>query len=228
MKLSVIIPTYNEADNLKILLPFLKANSINKKVEIIVSDGGSSDKSIAIANANDIKVLRSPNKGRAAQMNYAAKFARGEVLQFIHADTIPPKSYYLDIKTAIEHNHVAGCFTYRFDSNHLLLKINAFCTRFDKIWCRGGDQAIFITKDVFEEFNGYPNFLIMEEYELIKQIQAKYSFKIIKKDAIVSARKYNQNGYFKVQFTNLKIFNMYNQGASQEEMANYYKNALKN
>jgi rSAM/selenodomain-associated transferase 2 len=227
MNLSVIIPTYNEADNLKTLLPFLKENTKKKQVEIIVSDGGSSDKSIAVANAFDVKVLKSPNKGRAAQMNYAAKLAKGDVLQFIHADTIPPKSFYKDIETAINESYPAGCFTYRFDTNHLLLKVNAFFTRFDKIWCRGGDQAIFITKTVFEEFGGYPNYLIMEEYELLEKLQAKYPFKIIKNNATVSARKYNQNGYWKVQLTNLKVFKMYNKGASQEEMVRFYQKALK-
>ena len=226
MKLSVIIPTYNEADNLKILLPFLKENTDENKVEIIISDGGSSDETIGIAILNKVKVIRSPDKGRAAQMNYAAKFAQGEVLQFIHADTIPPSLFYEDVKKAIQENYGAGCFTYRFDTNHLLLKINAFCTRFNKIWCRGGDQAIFIKKEIFEEFGGYPNYLIMEEYELLKKIQAKYTFKIIKNNATVSARKYLNNGYFKVQMANLKVFKMYNDGASQEAMANFYKNAL--
>jgi rSAM/selenodomain-associated transferase 2 len=227
MNLSVIIPTYNEADNLKKILPFLVANTNQNKVEIIVSDGGSSDNSIAIAKSYEVTVVKSPNKGRAAQMNYAATLATSEILQFIHADTIPPKSFISDIETAIREGYIAGCFTYRFDSNHLLLKINAFFTRFNKLWCRGGDQAIFIKKTVFEEFGGYPNYLIMEEYELLKQIQAKYPFKIIKNNAVVSARKYTKNGYLKVQLTNLKVFKMYNSGASQKKMATFYKNALK-
>lgn len=226
MNLSVIIPTYNEADNLKKLLPFLIENTSDKAVEIIISDGGSTDNTVNIAKSYNVKVLISPDKGRAAQMNYAANIASGEILQFIHADTIPPKSFFNDIKTAIAENFVAGCFIYRFDSNHLLLKVNAFFTRFDKIWCRGGDQAIFITKTIFNEFGGYPNYLIMEEYELLEKIQAKYPFKIIKKNATVSARKYNKNGYLKVQLTNLKVFKMYNSGASQKEMATFYRNAL--
>ena len=228
MYLSVIIPTFNEAENLKKLLPFLIQNTPNTNFEIIVSDGGSTDDSIAVAKSFGVTTLQSPRKGRAAQMNYGVEFAKGDVLEFIHADTLPPKNFYEEVKTAINENYPCGCFTYCFDSSRFLLKVTAYFTNFNFLWSRGGDQAIFITKPIFEEFNGYrDDFLIMEEYDLLQKMQAKYPFKVIKNNAIVSARKYDTNSYLRVQIANLLVFNMYRFGYSQEAMVRTYSKLLK-
>lgn len=228
MYLSVIIPTFNEAENLKKVLPFLIKNTPKTNFEIIVSDGGSTDDSMAIAQSFGVTAVRSPKKGRAAQMNYGVRFAKGDILQFIHADTLPPADFYQEIQTAIDENYPCGCFTYVFDSSSFRLKINAYFTKFNFLWCRGGDQAIFIQKEIFEAFNGYrEDFLIMEEYDLLKKIQAKYPFKIIKNNAIVSARKYENVGYWRVQIANLTVFNMYRFGYSQEAMVRMYQKLLK-
>ncbi len=228
MYLSVIIPTFNEAENLKKLLPFLIKNAPKTNFEIIVSDGGSIDNSLAIAKYYGVTAVKSPQKGRASQMNYGAKLAEGDVLEFMHADTFPPKDFYAEIEKAITENYPCGCFTYRFDSSSIRLKINAYFTNFNFLWCRGGDQAIFITKDVFKEFNGYrTDFLIMEEYDLLIKMQSKYPFKIIKNNAIVSARKYNENGYLRVQIANLVVFNMYLFNYSQEAMVEMYNKLLR-
>jgi rSAM/selenodomain-associated transferase 2 len=228
MYLSVIIPTFNEAENLKKILSFLIQNAPKTNFEIIVSDGGSTDDSIAIAKSFGVTAIRSPRKGRAAQMNYGVEFSKGDILQFIHADTLPPNSFYEEVQTAIDENYLCGCFTYVFDSSSFRLRINAYFTKFNFLWCRGGDQAIFITKAIFEKFKGYQeDFLIMEEYDLLKKIQAKYPFKIIKNNAIVSARKYENIGYWRVQIANLTIFNMYRFGYSQEAMVQVYNKLLK-
>jgi rSAM/selenodomain-associated transferase 2 len=228
MYLSVIIPTFNEAENLKKLLPFLIKNTPKMNFEIIVSDGGSTDDSIAVAKSFGVTAIHSPKKGRAAQMNYGVVFSKGDVLQFIHADTLPPKDFYKEVETAMSENYPCGCFTYLFDSSSIRLKINAYFTKFNLLWCRGGDQAIFITKKVFEEFKGYrEDFLIMEEYDLLKKIQPKYPFKIVRNNALVSARKYEENSYWRVQLANLTVFNMYRLGYSQAAMVRIYGQLLR-
>lgn len=226
MTISVIIPTYNEADNIEWLLQYLQRIKTENVIEIMVVDGGSSDDTMAKA-APYAKVYQSPKKGRAAQMNYGVRQSSGTVLQFIHADTIPPTSNFKAIEKAILEGYDAGCFTYRFDSNHPLLWINGFFTRFNFLWCRGGDQAIFTTRAAFDAVKGYEDdFLIMEDFDFIEKIQAAFSFKIIKKNCTVSARKYRYNSYMKVQRANLKVFRMYKKGASQEEMAATYRQLL--
>ena len=160
-------------------------------------------------------------------MNVGAKEATGEILYFLHSDTIPPPTYLTDIRTSIQKGYDAGCYQLGFDSNNVLLKINTFFTRFRKMWNRGGDQSLYIKKDLFEKLGRYPNdFLIMEEYALIEKIVKDYNFEILPKKIIASARKYQKNSYLKVQIANLVVFNMYKRGESQEKMYQTYRSML--
>ena len=227
-QISVIIPTYNEEGNIKKLITHLKKISTSNVIEILVIDCGSSDKTVEIAKNLGVKAIVSNCKGRSVQMNFGAKLAKGDILHFIHADTLPPDSCFDDVIEALEEGYEMGCFTYKLDSNLLLLKINSYFTQFDKMWCRGGDQTLFIKQSIFENLNGYrEDHMIMEEYEFIGRARKKHNFKIIKKDAIVSARKYDKNGYLRVQIANLIAFRMYKRGASQEKIANTYRRLLK-
>lgn len=227
MTISVIIPTLNEAENLAILLPYLKQYSQNHIKEIIVVDGGSSDETMKVALAEKVVVQVSLQKGRAIQMNYGANIATGDILYFVHADTLPPKSFVSDILVSVRNDFPVGCFRFRFNSDKMLLKINAYFTRFDRIICRGGDQTLFVTKALFDKIGGYKNdFIIMEDFDFILRVQKVARFKIIPRNAIVSARKYDKNNYFKVNLANLIVFSLYFLGCSQQKMKNFYEKIL--
>ncbi len=100
--ISVIIPTYNEEAHIKATIRRLwEYDQTNLMKEIIIADGGSTDDTITIARTEGVKVIVSPKKGRAAQMNYGAQNATSEILYFLHADTLPPKGFTYDITTAI-------------------------------------------------------------------------------------------------------------------------------
>ncbi len=209
------------------LLELLKTNGGESVHEIIVVDGGSQDKTMQLASELGAMTLTSPERGRAAQMNYAAKHATGDVLYFVHADSRPPGSFAGDIKNAIEGGIPIGCYRFKFDSKKIMLKVNSFFTRFDKIMFRGGDQTLFVTREVFQEFNGYDeHHKIMEEYDFIKRVRKKYPFKIMDGDVLVSARKYDNNSYLKVNFANFVVFNMYRLGYPQEKMIKTYYRML--
>lgn len=224
MNISIIIPTYNEEDTISRLLPHLQEHSPCKTTEIIVVDGGSNDNTLQKVQKSGITGFTSSQKGRAAQMNAGTERATGDVLYFVHADSKPPATFVDDIKSSVEEGYSAGCFRFSFNSNHPLLKINAYCTRFDRIMCRGGDQTLYITQSLFRRLGGYRNdYIIMEDYDFIERIQDKASFKIIPKNVTVSARKYEQNNYLKVQIANFIVFMMYFGGCSQEKMCNTYK-----
>lgn len=227
MKISIIIPTFNESANIGRLINSIKI--INPEVEIIISDSPNSiDDTYEIAKNLDTIALKSPQKGRATQMNHGAKYATGEILYFVHADTQLHPDFVQDIQNAINQGYELGCYRYVFDSKNLLLKINAFCTRFDKIWCRGGDQTLFITRNAFDELGGFrDDYLIMEDYEFIIRAKKHFKFKIIPKNVVVSARKYEKNSYFRVQLANLKVMRMFLSGKfSQSEMQETYKKML--
>jgi rSAM/selenodomain-associated transferase 2 len=227
LSVSVIIPTLNEAENLPVLLRHLASIDDGSLREIIVVDAHSSDDTVHVARQLGATVLLAKCCGRAAQMNQGAAFATGEVLQFIHADTRPPRSNFADIRETIAAGNPIGCFTYRFDSNNPLLRINGWFTRLDRLWCRGGDQAIFVKKDFFHQLGGYKqHWKIMEEYDLLIRARRIAPFHIVRKDGIVSARKYQGRNYLKVQLANLIVFNMFKRGYSQEKLVRTYRRLL--
>ena len=151
MNISIIIPTYNEAENIGKIVPYLLSVAEKDKVQIIVADAGSEDDTVKLALAHGALAVISPIKGRAGQMNHGVTYASGDVLYFIHADSRPPLSYFKDIENAIARGYNCGCYRSRFDSNKFLLKVNAFFTRLNVLFCRGGDQTIFVTKQLFEK-----------------------------------------------------------------------------
>jgi rSAM/selenodomain-associated transferase 2 len=226
--LSIIIPTYNEEENIAKLVTFLLSNAQKDQVEIIISDGGSSDNTLnAAENAGAIGIL-SPKKGRAAQMNYGASVAKGNILYFVHADSFPPATFINDISKAITDGYELGRYCTKFDSKKTVLKFNAFFTRFDLFMCYGGDQTLFIKKLLFQNIKGFDEtMLIMEDYEIITRAREKAKYKIIPKDALVSARKYDTNSWFTVQKANYTIIRLYKKGASQAQMVEAYKKMLR-
>jgi len=154
MSISIIIPTYNEEKTISRLVSHLQSHA-EKESEIIIVDGGSNDDTLAKAKKAGACCITSPRKGRAVQMNEGAAKASGEIFYFVHADSFPPPEFCSDITNAIKGGFPSGCYRFQFDSDHPLLKINSYMTRFDHIMCRGGDQTLFITRELFIQLGGY-------------------------------------------------------------------------
>lgn len=224
--ISIIIPTFNENFFIGRLINHLKSCS-RSQMQIIVSDGGSTDDTMTIASKKGATVVRCNKKGRAVQMNYGATFATTNILYFVHADCLPPKNFYNKILEAIEEDFSFGRFQTKFDSSSSLLKVNAFFTRFDWFICNGGDQTIFFKKEVFKKINGFnDDLLLMEDYDIVKRARQHYRYAIMKDKVLVSARKYNHNSWVKVQQAHHKIIKMYRQGANQETLIKKYNQLL--
>ena len=225
--ITVIIPTYNEATNIARLLEFVIANSQDQVSEIIVTDGGSTDRTVLIAENAGAKVIVSPRKGRAAQMNYAASMAKSDLLYFIHADCLPAKTFAADIPDAIGKGYGFGRYCTRFDGGPLILKINALFTRFDLFICYGGDQTLFINRKLFEELDGFDETMIlMEDFDIVVRAKKLARYRIFSGSALISARKYSVNSWLAVQKANYHVVQMYKKGVSQQEMAKKYKEWL--
>jgi len=227
-KISVIIPTLNEAENIGELLQFLKQNGKEHIAEIIVCDAKSEDETISIAKDMGAQVIYCKQTCRAHQMNEGAKIATGDILYFVHADAQPPKSFATDIINFLQKGYDFGCYRFKFDSKHPFLAVNSFFTRFKVLWCRGGDQTLFIKKSVFEENNGFnEKYVVMEDFELIKRLWKKYKFGIIPKSVLVSARKYEYNSYWQVNMANLKIYRMFMKGFHPQILKEKYFQLIK-
>ena len=225
--ISIIIPTLNEGRNIVSLITFLKTGFEEKSVEIIVSDGQSNDDTVLKAKNAGAKVILCPTKGRAYQMNFAASIANGQILYFLHADTVPPITFKNDILKAVEEGFDLGRYRTKFQSNSLLLKMNSFFTRFDFTFCYGGDQTLFIRKELFDRIGGFNSDMrIMEDYDIVKRARKLGTYKILRSKVLVSARKYMGNSWLKVQLANLKIMKMFQNGASQEEMIRKYNEII--
>ncbi|GHB68801.1 TIGR04283 family arsenosugar biosynthesis glycosyltransferase [Persicitalea jodogahamensis] len=228
MRISVVIPTYNEEDNIGRLVSELRQYGGTQLAEVIVVDAPSTDRTAEVAQAAGAKVVVADQPGRACQMNAGAQIATGEVLYFVHADVHIHPDYVDDIEQAVAEGYTLGCYRYQFDSPRLLLKINAFFQRFDRIWSRGGDQTLFITKKEFDQLEGYcEKHRVMEDYEFIIRARKQHRFKIIPKNIIVSSRKYDENSYFRVNLANAVVMWMYFRGASQQKLIDTYKSLIK-
>jgi len=229
MRISVIIPTLNEQMNIPALIESLQYSGGEALAEIIVVDAGSSDQTETVAQKAGAKVIKSPVRGRAVQMNYGVKFATGDILYFVHADTRVPVTFVSDIQQAIQEGYESGCYRFRFDSDKTMLKINNYLTHLNILTARGGDQTLFITRDLFTDLRGFDEYyVIMEEYDLLRRLWRKKrsAFKLIPKDVLVSARKYERNSWARVQFANLVAMTLFRLGTNPIRIARTYKKML--
>lgn len=227
LKISIIIPVFNEEAYIGRILKYLGLNtSIKNLKEIVVVDGGSTDGTISIANSYGATIINS-EKGRAKQMNVGAKFASGEILYFLHVDTFPPKNFTYSILNALENGYGSGCFRMRFDSKHLFLKFFAWCTRINYLICRGGDQSLFILKSVFETTKGFnEDYTIYEDIEFIGRLYSKTNFKILPQYVQTSARRYREKGLVRLQY-HFGIIHLKNYlGEGPEDLYDYYRRKI--
>ena len=222
MKISIIIPTYNESASIADTLSTVcKTAETEKDAEIIISDSGD-DNTLQIASGFPVKTCRSP-KGRAAQMNRGAEIASGQMLYFLHADTLPPEGFLEDIQSAAANGHEAGCFQLTFDDPHWLMQTYGWFTRLPLTICRGGDQSLFVTADLFSRIGGFNEKLrIMEDIEIIERLNRHTSFTILEGVVVTSARKYAENGRIRLQVIFGLIHLLYALGFDQDIIADYY------
>jgi rSAM/selenodomain-associated transferase 2 len=226
--ISFVIPTLNEADQIGSLINYLWQLKHIDQAEIIVSDGGSTDDTIQRATLAGARVISSFRKGRAPQMNYGALKANGKVLYFVHADARPPASSLQHIINLHYQGIRAGCFSYRFSSDLLMLRFNEWFTRRHGPWQGGGDQTLFIDQQLFRQLNGFnDSYPVFEDFDLVKRLKRAGHFKLVKDDVKVSARKYRHNSWLRVMSVNTFVFLLFRLGVSPVKLKNIYNLLLR-
>ena len=223
MQISVIIPVYNEASFIRETLEIIRNQAQNYVSEIIVVDGGSSDGTQKRVRQSRATLILCPERGRAAQMNFAASRAKGDILYFLHADTHPPKSFDALIHQAVCAGYDAGCFQLSFDKKQLGLQFYSLFTRLNWNIFRFGDQSLFVKRSVFNKKEGFKNeYLLMEDQELVQRISCTHPFKLLDESVTTSARKYIRNGVVRLQLVYVLIFCLYYLGVSQAKLYAVY------
>lgn len=222
-RIAVIVPTYNEGANIENLAINLK--TLIGNAEIIIVDGGSADDTLKLAKKY-FKVILSPRKGRGAQMNYAAQLCESDILFFLHADSILEKDALTKIKAAIQSGKRAGCFSLRFDSSKINMKLAAFMSRL-RVKLRNiafGDQGIFIEKTLFFELGGFRDIALMEDYQLSMDLKER-GIRIVqlRSKIITSGKMFYKNGWLKTVVNMQRLQSMYRRGEDINKISSLYK-----
>jgi rSAM/selenodomain-associated transferase 2 len=227
--ISVVIPAFNEAASLPVLIDAIRQRAIGYVSEIIVCDGNSTDETVEVARRAGVSVEVSPERGRARQMNAGAAKAKGDVLYFLHADTLPPQGFDTDIIAALQGEATqGGCFRLKFDHDHWFLRLNAWFTRFNIDAIRFGDQSLFVRSRTFWDIGGFrEDYIVMEDQEIISRIKSKGKFQVLRKRVTTSARKYHANGIFRLQFIYFYIYALYRLGYPQSELVTRYRELVR-
>ena len=219
---SIIIPVLNEEKNIeKTLTQF---NELKGDKEIIVVDGGSRDNTKEIAE-RIAKVIDS-EKGRANQMNKGAQKASGDILWFVHSDSVISKNSIEELKLAIDQEYVGGGFSLKFyDYNTLFMKYISITSnlRAKYLGLYFGDQGIFVKKSVFESLGGYPRQEIMEDWEFSLSMKKVGKLKLISTPISTSSRRFKNGGQLRTHLLMHKIKLMYLLGTPTDKLVKMYK-----
>ena len=226
-KISIVMPALNEAGTIAKVLAHIHPLP---NVEVILVDGGSIDDTGAIAARLGVRVI-SAAKGRAHQMNVGARAATGEILLFLHADTILPLNFETMVRATLQVPlsrskpvPIAGAFALQIDdplpSLRAIERLVAWRSRWRQM--PYGDQAIFLTAETFQELGGFVDLPIMEDFELIRRLQRRGRIEILAAPVVTSARRWLQRGVWQTTLLNQAIVIAYLVGVSPIRLANWY------
>ncbi|BBM02374.1 TIGR04283 family arsenosugar biosynthesis glycosyltransferase [Microbulbifer sp. GL-2] len=224
MQYSVVVPLLNEREQLPELIVQLKELKAFSSCEIILVDGGSTDGSVEIANAEGLQVISSPC-GRATQMNTGANFACGNWLLFLHADTRLPHGALNAIASAIAQGAEWGRFNIRIDGGNfwfpLISTMINWRSRLSGI--ATGDQAIFVRRTLFERLGGFARQPLMEDVELSRQLLKIARPHCLQQKVTTSGRRWQKFGVLRTVLLMWRLRFDYWRGVPVESLARRYE-----
>jgi len=224
-KISIIIPTINEANNLPLLLSDL--SSIQKEGEIINVDCGSKDKTIDIANIYGAKVFISEEKNRGLQLDIGAKNSKGDWLIFLHADT-RLSHYWLKKINLVFKGDKNYIYYFKFKINHkkIIFRVLEILVNFRSQYFKQpyGDQGLIIHRSTYFKNNGFRKIPIMEDVDFLMRLKNKTDLKQLNLPIFTSSRKWERTNIFIQALKNWNFRRRWLKGESTKSIySDYYK-----
>jgi hypothetical protein len=219
--LSVVIPARNEAGGIARAIASARGAA---QVEIIVADGGSTDDTIAVARQAGATVI-SCTGGRGAQMNAGAALARGDVLLFLHADTVLPPEYQHHIQDVLAAGATVGAFRLSIDNAHWPLRFVASCANLRSRWFHlpYGDQALFVSSESFLRLDGFRRWPLMEDYDFCRRARRCGRIGIAPIAVTTSDRRWRSRGIVRTTLTNWLCIIGFKLGVPIDRLAAWYR-----
>jgi rSAM/selenodomain-associated transferase 2 len=221
--ISIILPVLNEETQivrcLRLLQPWRGLEG-----ELIVVDGGSSDRTVALAEPLADRILVSP-KGRALQMNAGAREASGDILWFLHADSVPPADAIQQIRAALANsNRHWGRFDVRLSGRQPLLRVVETLMNLRARWTgiATGDQGVFVRRAAFEQVGGFPAIPLMEDIALSRRLRRCGWPVRLRQRLQTSSRRWERDGILRTILLMWRLRLAYFLGADPARLARSY------
>lgn len=239
-KVSIVIPTYNEESCIALMLDSLK--QLNPQpYEVIVVDGGSDDGTKEIVESHNIHFIRSSSRGRATQMHMGALKSSGDIICFLHADTMAPIDLVSTVSDTLSDQSVSlagfrsimkGTCNQRITTLHNRVKTyyapfiyNPYRTLFKGLRLLFGDQLLFCRRSDYVKTGGFdPEMMIMEEADLCIKMNRIGRIKQIGQKVYSSDRRVAKWGVIKSNVIFIAIASLWALGVSNKRLARLYGN----
>ena len=219
-KISIIIPTINEANNLPLLLSDL--STMHKKGEIIIVDCGSEDKTIDVANIYGAKVYQSKERNRGLQLDIGAKNSKGDWLIFLHADTRLTHDWFRKINSVLKGDkNFIYYFKFKINNKKIIFRVleilvNLRSQFFKKPY---GDQGLIIHRTTYFKNNGFRKIPLMEDIDFLNRLNNKKDLKQLDIPIFTSSRKWKGTNIF---FQAIKNWNFRRRWLKGESLKSIY------
>ena len=224
-KISIIIPTINEANNLPLLLSDLSI--IQKEGEIIIVDCGSEDKTIDIANIYGAKVFISKERNRGLQLDMGANISKGDWLLFLHADTRLTHDWLRKINRILNGDKgYIYYFKFKVNNKKIIYRLLEILVNFRSQYCKQpyGDQGLIIHRTIYYKNNGFRNIPLMEDVDFLMRLNQKKDLKQLNFPIFISSRKWEKTNIFLQAIKNWHFRRRWLKGESLSSIySDYYK-----
>ena len=224
-KISIIIPTINEANNLPLLLSDLSI--IRKEGEVIVVDCGSEDRTLDIANIYGAKVYKSKERNRGLQLDIGAMNSKGDWLIFLHADTRLNHNWFRKIKSVLkgDKNYIYN-FKFKINDQKIIYRVLEILVNFRSQYLKQpyGDQGLIIHRSIYLKNNGFRKIPLMEDVDFLNRLENKKDLKQLNLPIFTSSRKWERTNIFLQALKNWNFRKRWLKGESTKSIySDYYK-----